>query len=202
MEYKNYNSITLGEYDFKIYWHGSSSILEKGLSSTLFSKQIQSALLNDGSLTRQLQLLTNQPIKVELVNTFIDDKINIHLYSEPNISKYINRPYVHRQVWLSNYLGKPLAFAMSYWAISNVDKFLPNQKLPIWTNLSGIRTEVSKELLGIFYGNSTQLEITFKEKGPFWGRYYMLWHKKQPLTLIYEIFSSSLLKKYQDSYQT
>ena len=32
----------------------------------------------------------------------------------------------------------------------------------------------------------------FGQRGPFWGRQYLFWHDKQPLTLIYEVFSTSL----------
>ncbi len=32
----------------------------------------------------------------------------------------------------------------------------------------------------------------FGESGPFWGRQYIFWHDDKPLTLIYEVFSTSL----------
>ncbi len=32
----------------------------------------------------------------------------------------------------------------------------------------------------------------FQAEGPFWGRQYLFWHGGKPLTLIYEVFSTSL----------
>ena len=32
----------------------------------------------------------------------------------------------------------------------------------------------------------------FQAAGPFWGRQYLFWHGRRPLTLIYEVFSTAL----------
>lgn len=32
----------------------------------------------------------------------------------------------------------------------------------------------------------------FGAAGPFWGRQYLFWHGRRPLTLIYEVFSTAL----------
>jgi chorismate-pyruvate lyase len=32
----------------------------------------------------------------------------------------------------------------------------------------------------------------FGQEGPFWGREYIFWHNKKPLTLIHEVFSPAL----------
>jgi chorismate lyase len=51
-----------------------------------------------------------------------------------------------------------------------------------------------RDVQGLYYGHSPELEIAFGEKGGFWGRHYLFWHARQPLTLIYEVFSPYLRK--------
>ena len=41
----------------------------------------------------------------------------------------------------------------------------------------------------------------FGEAGPFWGRQYIFWHDGKPLTLIYEVFSTSLQRLLGPSVQ-
>jgi hypothetical protein len=67
---------------------------------------------------------------------------------------------------------------------------------PLW---QGDETDVKQglphgQLAPPYYGHSPELEIAFGEKGTFWGRHYLFWHARQPLTLIYEVFSPCLRK--------
>jgi chorismate lyase len=75
-----------------------------------------------------------------------------------------------------------------------VDEYLENRSLPIWESLSRLHTELYRDVQGLYYGHSPELEIAFGEKGAFWGRHYLFWHARQPLTLIYEVFSPYLRK--------
>jgi chorismate lyase len=87
-----------------------------------------------------------------------------------------------------------LGYATSWWEASHVDEFLQNRSLPIWASLARIRTELYRDIKGIYCGYSAPLESGFDEVAPFWGRHYLFWHHGQPLTLIYEVFSPYLTK--------
>lgn len=52
----------------------------------------------------------------------------------------------------------------------------------------------AREVQIVYHGNNSELEHLLGSKGPFWGRQYFFWHNGKPLTLIYEVFSSSLEK--------
>ena len=55
-----------------------------------------------------------------------------------------------------------------------------------------IETELYRDMLDIYCGDSVALESAFEQSGPFWGRHYLFWHHGKPLTLIYEVFSPYL----------
>ncbi|MGL5510593.1 MAG: chorismate pyruvate-lyase family protein, partial [Microcoleaceae cyanobacterium] len=61
-------------------------------------------------------------------------------------------------------------------------------------SLARLRTELYRDVQGVCYGHSPQLELAFGQSGPFWGRHYLFWHHGKPLTLIYEVFSPYLQK--------
>jgi chorismate lyase len=145
--------------------------------------------LGDGSPTRHLQLLTNEQIEVDVIDmSFIGtdgDQAPSQILAVPG-------PRIRRQVWLRTASGQRLAYATSWWEASHVDEYLQNKSLPIWASLARLRTELYRDVQGVCYGNSPQLELAFGESGPFWGRHYLFWHHGKPLTLIYEVFSPYL----------
>ncbi|MBE9019444.1 DUF98 domain-containing protein, partial [Chroococcidiopsidales cyanobacterium LEGE 13417] len=61
-------------------------------------------------------------------------------------------------------------------------------------SLARLRTELYRDVQGVYYGHSEALEAGFQHQGPFWGRHYLFWHHGKPLTLIYEVFSPYLTK--------
>jgi chorismate lyase len=95
-------------------------------------------------------------------------------------------------VWLKTASGQRLAYAASWWEASHVDEYLQNRSLPIWASLARLRTELYRDVQGLYYGESKALELAFGQEGPFWGRHYLFWHHGKPLTLIYEVFSPYL----------
>jgi chorismate lyase len=99
---------------------------------------------------------------------------------------------VRRQVWLRTQSGKRLAYATSWWEATHVDEYLENKSLPIWASLAKLRTELYRDVKGIYYGTSTALSEGFDYPEPCWGRHYLFWHRGKPLTLIYEVFSPAL----------
>lgn len=154
-------------------------------------------LLGDGSPTRHLQLLTGEPTEVDVIDM---SAIGLTSDNAPDLIKTVPGPRLRRQVWLRTASGQRLAYATSWWESSHVDEYLQNRSLPIWASLARLRTELYRDVRGLYYGHSAALEEAFGESGPLWGRHYLFWHHGEPLTLIYEVFSP-YLEKYLGSSQ-
>ena len=172
-------------------WQGGEEIVKKGLPHTQLSPLWQMLLLGDGSPTRQVQMLTGEPTEVDVIDM---SAIALDLDGAPGIIQAIPGPRLRRQVWVRTASGQRLLYATSWWEASHVDEYLKNRSLPIWASLTQLRTELYRDVQGIYYGNNKALEAGFQQKGPFWGRHYLFWHNGQPLTLIYEVFSPYLTK--------
>lgn len=114
--------------------------------------------------------------------------------SAPQQIEKVPGPHLRRQVWLRTASGQRLAYATSWWEASHVDEYLKNRSLPVWASLAQLRTELYRDIQGIYFGHSQALEEAFEQKGPFWGRHYLFWHHGKPLTMIYEVFSPYLIK--------
>jgi len=172
-------------------WQGGEEVIQQGLPHSQLAPAWQLLLLGDGSPTRHLQLLTREPTEVDVIDMSL---IGMDLDGAPELIERVPGPRLRRQVWLCNSSGQRLGYASSWWEASHVDEYLQNRSLPIWASLARIRTELYRDVQGIYYGDSQALESAFGEPGPFWGRHYLFWHDGQPLTLIYEVFSPYLTK--------
>lgn len=172
-------------------WQGGEELVKIGLPHSQLAPPWQILLLGDGSPTRHLRLLTSETIKVDIIDMSLVG--NSHDNAPADIEK-VPGPRLRRQVWLKTASGKRLAYASSWWEASQVDDYLQNRNLPIWESLSSLHTELYRDIQGIYYGYSQALEEGFGEKGAFWGRHYLFWHARKPLTLIYEVFSPYLTK--------
>lgn len=172
-------------------WQGDEAMVKQGLPHHQLSPAWQILLLGDGSPTRHLQLLTGEPIEVDVIDM---SAIGMNTDSAPEQILAVPGPRIRRQVWLRTASGQRLAYATSWWEASHVDEYLQNRSLPIWASLARLRTELYRDVQGIYYGDSKALELAFGESGPFWGRHYLFWHHGKPLTLIYEVFSPYLTK--------
>ena len=140
---------------------------------------------------KHLRLLTNEKIEVDVIDM---SAVGNDQDDAPFDLTMVPGPRLRRQVWLKTASGQRLAYAASWWEESHVDEYLQNRSLPIWESLSSLHTELYRDIQGIYYGESPALEAGFREKGPFWGRHYLFWHSRRPLTLIYEVFSPYLQK--------
>ncbi|MEA5596001.1 chorismate lyase [Rivularia sp. UHCC 0363] len=172
-------------------WQGGEEEIQQGLPHTQLTPAWQLLLLGDGSPTRHLKLLTGEPTEVDVIDMSL---IGMDFDSAPDLIHLVPGPRLRRQVWLRTASGQVLAYAASWWEASHVDEYLQNRSLPIWASLARLRTELYRDVQGIYYGHSAALELGFNQKGPFWGRHYLFWHHGQPLTLIYEVFSPYLTK--------
>lgn len=146
-------------------------------------------ILGDGSPTRHLQLLTGEKTEVDVIDM---SPIGSEPDGAPPQVQAIAEPRLRRQVWLRTASGQRLAYAASWWDSDRIDEYLQNRSLPIWDSLSQLHTELYRDIQGVCYGRSATLERAFAERGPFWGRHYLFWHDRKPLTLIYEVFSPYL----------
>ncbi|HAC63462.1 MAG TPA: DUF98 domain-containing protein [Cyanothece sp. UBA12306] len=190
---KSHHSTTLAHswHTLDLIWEGGEDIVKQGLPHDQLSPAWQILLLGDGSPTRHLQLLTTEKTEVDLIDM---SPIGEDEDGAPQQIQSISEPRLRRQVWLRTASGQRLAYATSWWDANHVDEYLQNRSLPIWDSLSRLHTELYRDIQGIYFGNSAALEDAFQEKGPFWGRHYLFWHDRKPLTLIYEVFSPYLRK--------
>lgn len=187
----NFKAIDRPWHSLQLLWQGEKDIVRQGLPHDRLAPTWQILLLGDGSPTRHLQLLTREPTEVDVIDmSLIGDDCD----GAPDGIAAIPEPRLRRQVWLRTASGQRLAYATSWWDANHVDEYLQNRSLPIWESLSRLHTELYRDIQGIYYGNSPALELAFGEKGPFWGRHYIFWHDRRPLTLIYEVFSPYLTK--------
>jgi chorismate lyase len=154
-------------HSLKPIWSGDKEAIQEGLPHEQLSPTWQMLLLGDGSPTHD---------------------------GAPEEIKFISDPQLRRQVWLRTSSGQRLAYAASWWNGSIVDDYLQNPSLPVWRSLGDLHTELYRDVRGIYCGHCPELETAFGQKAPFWGRHYLFWHDRQPLTLIYEVFSPYLQK--------
>jgi chorismate lyase len=172
-------------------WQGAEDAVQKGLPHTKLAPTWQILLLGDGSPTRHLQLLTGEPTEVDVIDMSL---VGADADGAPQQIVAVPGPRLRRQVWLRTASEQRLAYATSWWEASHVDEYLQNKSLPIWASLARLRTELYRDVQGIYLGDSAALESAFEQSGPFWGRHYLFWHRGKPLTLIYEVFSPYLTK--------
>ena len=179
-------------YALQPLWQGDKSVVDRGLPHDQLSPAWQILLLGDGSPTRHLQLLTREPTEVDVIDMSL---VGSGEDNAPDQVVKVPGPHLRRQVWLRTASGQRLAYAASWWEASHVDEYLKNRTLPIWASLAQLRTELYRDIQGIYFGHSAALEEAFEQKkGPFWGRHYLFWHHGKPLTMIYEVFSPYLVR--------
>lgn len=178
-------------HSLKPVWQGGKDAVQQGLPHDLLAPTWQILLLGDGSPTHLLQLLTGEPTEVDVIDMSLIGKQDD---GAPEEIAAISEPRLRRQVWLRTASGQRLAYAASWWNADIVDDYLQNRSQPIWRSLSTLHTELYRDVRGVYCGYCPSLEAEFGEKAPFWGRHYLFWHDRQPLTLIYEVFSPYLQK--------
>ena len=116
-------------------------------------------LLGDGSPTRHLQLLTGQPVAVDLIA--MEPEAGEPIDAPPEVAE-LQGPLLRRQVWLTCG-GMPLAWAESWWNQTQASLHLQDRTIPIWRSLTQGRSELFREVDGLAWcrptGWSTPLAI-------------------------------------------
>lgn len=157
---------------------------ETGLSPTW-----RMFLLGDGSPTRHLRLLTGSKTEVDVLGMLPVGKDSC---GAPSEVEQVASPWLLRQVFLRNSRGERLGYAASWWNEEEVKRYLEDTSIPIWLSLAKHKVEIFREICGLCEGTNEWLAKSFGYDGPFFGRHYVFWHNKKPLTLIYEVFSPHL----------
>eukprot|EP00002_Diphylleia_rotans_P021992 TRINITY_DN4296_c0_g1_i2.p1 TRINITY_DN4296_c0_g1~~TRINITY_DN4296_c0_g1_i2.p1 ORF type:complete len:157 (+),score=21.72 TRINITY_DN4296_c0_g1_i2:182-652(+) len=133
--------------------------------------------------------MTKQPVSVDVFEMVMNDDPEEEMFGK--LFDVLAKPRIRRQVWLMTSVSKQrLMYATSWWSSKHMDAMMSDQSKPIWSNLQG--KDLFRDMRGLMCGNSEALEQKFGSPGPFWGRYYLFWHRGEPICLIYEVFSSSL----------
>nr|YP_009545903.1 chorismate lyase [Glaucocystis incrassata]ASQ39964.1 chorismate lyase [Glaucocystis incrassata] len=170
-------------------WQGGNNLIHRGIPDYLLTTNSQILLLNDGSLTRYLQIFTHSKIEIQVIQ--ISEVKETCSRIPMLVKKLLPHPYIKREICLCEKNGVRLIHATSWWTYSNQGSSC--SFLPIWANLNRSRLNVYKDLQNIYLFNDNYLEEMFKQKGPFWGRDYLFWAENKPLTFISESFSPSLI---------
>jgi chorismate-pyruvate lyase len=145
-------------------------------------------LLGDGSPTRHLQLLTGQPLEVDLIAMAPETGADPH--APPEVAE-LEEPLLRRQVWLACG-GRTLGWAESWWNRSSAESHLRDRSVPIWRSLTEGRAELFREVDGLGQVQADWLEERFGHAGPFWSRHYRFFRQGRELTVIREVFSPAL----------
>lgn len=147
-------------------------------------------LLGDGSPTRHLQLLTGQPVEVELIAMAPDRCADGEPPAPAEVSE-LQPPLLRRQVWL-NCGSLSLGWAESWWNLDEAERHLRDRRQPIWRSLTSGRAELFREVDGLGQVRAPWLSERFGCEGPFWSRHYRFFRDGRELTVIREVFSPLL----------
>ena len=145
-------------------------------------------MLQDGSATRSLTLLTGETIVAELANV---SEVTGDPSAPPELT-LLGRPHLRRSVVLKTRSGTLISYAVSWWNKSDYEAFLKNPTLPIGTNMRQARTEYCREMCSLFLAEGPALTERFHAEGPFLGRHYVMRHNDRPLNVIVEIYAPSI----------
>jgi chorismate-pyruvate lyase len=176
----------------EVIWQATTEAVLSGQAGAVLSGAWRLMLLGDGSPTRHFQLLTGDPVDIELIAMAADDATSAGSGGPPppEISE-LNTPLLRRQVWL-RCGAQTLAWAESWWNQQQADAYLQQRELPIWRSLTSHRAELFREVDGLARVHAPWLEERFGEPGPFWSRHYRFFRGGKELTVIREVFSPAL----------
>lgn len=198
------SNVSSGQGDWwplQLYWQGEADPLQPELVQV--DPVLRLLLLGDGLTTRTLAALTQEPIQAHLLDTG-----RVELLAEQSaapqsmqrLTKDLARlgsPLLRRRVWLCGATSQqPLLYATSWWNSDHLAQYLPHPDLPIGQNLIQEKLETFREVRRLYYGEAEPVARLLNCPGPFWARHYLLLHRGQPLTVIYEVFSSRLGAKF------
>lgn len=140
-----------------------------------FSLEWQLILLGDGSFTQNLNSITGQKIRINLIQ-----------------QNLIAKNQILRQVWIEDLHKNKIAFAESFWENNNIKTSKLNNCRPIGKSMIKYELDIFKEIQNISYGYNYFTEKVFKLRRPILSREYTICYDSQTLTTIKEFFSPNL----------
>ncbi|MFM7087816.1 MAG: chorismate lyase [Cyanobium sp.] len=171
-------------------WQAPFAEVQNATAGRQLSGAWKLLLLGDGSPTRHLQLLTGQPLEVELI-AMAPDVPGLAGPPAPAEVAELEPPLLRRQVWL-NCGALTLGWAESWWNLAAAERHLRDRRQPIWRSLTSGRAELYREVDGLAQVRAPWLEERFGCEGPFWSRHYRFFRAGRELTVIREVFSPVL----------
>ena len=145
-------------------------------------------MLQDGSATRSLTLLTGEAIAAEVTE---ETEIADGRGAPPELV-LLALPHLRRSVLLKTRSGTLVSYAVSWWHRADYEAFLHDPTKPIGTNMRQARTEYCREICSLFLASGAPLDTLFGERGPFLGRHYVMRHRGRPLNVISEIYAPAI----------
>ncbi len=147
-------------------------------------------MLQDGSATRALSVLTGETIVVDIE---AEDRIAGDRHAPPELAR-LAAPHMRRSVMLRTRSGVVLSHAVSWWNARDYADFLRDPSLPIGTSMERGRAEYCREILSLFLARGQALDDRFRAEGPFLGRHYVMYRGARALTVIVEIYAPSVAR--------
>ncbi len=176
-------------------WQASTAAVLDGEAGTVLSGPWRLMLLGDGSPTRHFQLLTGDPVEIELIamapEPGTDQEHGCSSAPPPAEIAELAGPLLRRQVWL-RCGARTLAWAESWWNQQEAASYLRERDQPIWRSLTSHRAELFREVDGLAQVDAPWLAERFGHAGPFWSRHYRFFRGGRELTVIREVFSPAL----------
>jgi chorismate lyase len=147
-------------------------------------------MLQDGSATRSLSVLTGETIVVDIdaAGEVAEDP-----NAPPELAQ-LDKPYLRRSVMLRTRSGVVLSHAVSWWNAADYADFLQDPALPIGTSMERGRAEYCREILSLFLASGRTLDDRFRARGPFLGRHYIMYRGAKALNVIVEIYAPSVAR--------
>lgn len=176
----------------QVLWQASLQEVLAGRQAQELSGPWRLLLLGDGSPTRHLEVLSGDPVRIELIAMAPEDPCDpdAAAMAPPQCSE-LPGPLLRRQVWLC--CGNTtLAWAESWWNCQEAEHHLRRREQPIWSSLTSDRAELFREVDGLALVQAPWLEQRLGASGPLWSRHYRFFRAGRPLTVIREVFSPRL----------
>lgn len=145
-------------------------------------------MLQDGSATRALTLLTGEKIAAEVIE---ETEIADAKHAPPELV-LLALPHFRRTAVLRTRSGATLSYAVSWWNARDYAGFLKNPTLPIGTDMKQRRTEYCREICSLFLADGRALDEHFHAPGPYLGRHYVMRHAGRPLNVIVEVYAPAV----------
>ncbi|MEX0587622.1 MAG: chorismate lyase [Cyanobium sp.] len=176
----------------EVIWVATTDAVTSGQAGTVLTGAWRLLLLGDGSPTRHFQLLTGNPVEIEVIAMAPEESADTSGGGAPppEIAE-LEGPLLRRQVWL-RCGDQTLAWAESWWNQKEAETNLRERNQPIWRSLTSNRAELFREVDGLAQVAAPYLAERFGQAGPFWSRHYRFFRGGKELTVIREVFSPAL----------